>query len=118
MRCSIISGVREAEAASGIGAFVLDVSNQDWAWSPPVAGLFGFSAENAPGSFGEWLRAVFVDDVPKIRRAIDLARDGTSFYVEFRVKTDSGPLHWLAGKGQTSDVGDDRRLLRGTFYDI
>jgi PAS domain S-box-containing protein len=108
----------EVEAASEIGAFVFDVSNEEWAWSPPVAGLFGFSGENAPGPFGEWLQAVFVDDVQKIRRAIDLARDGASFYVEFRVKTAGGPLHWLAGKGQTGDAGDNRRLLRGTFYDI
>ncbi|MBV9971392.1 MAG: PAS domain S-box protein, partial [Xanthobacteraceae bacterium] len=47
-----------------------------------------------------------------------MARNGGSFYVEFRVKTPEGPLHWRAGKGQAGRTGDDRVLLSGIFYDI
>jgi PAS domain S-box-containing protein len=105
--------LREAEAASGIGAFVLDLSIGEWAWSPAVASLFGFTNDRAPERFEEWLQAVFVDDVPKIRHAIDTAKASGGFYVEFRVRRSEGPLRWLAGKGQASDG-----TLRGIFYDI
>ena len=109
----------DTETESGIGAFVFDLSSPQWAWCPPVAALFGFSRETAPADFDEWLRAVFVDDVPKIRHAIDRARETGSFYVEFRVKTSAGPLYWLAGKGQVADGGEPgARRLRGIFYDI
>jgi PAS domain S-box-containing protein len=108
--------LHEAEAASGIGAFVLDLSTREWAWSPPLAALFGFSPEKAPASFEDWLHAVFVDDVPKIRHAMDTARNGGGFYVEFRVK--ASPLSWLAGKGHADPRPDSGRLLRGSFYDI
>ena len=109
--------LHEAEAASGIGAFVLDPTTRDWAWSPSVATLFGFSAENAPQAFEEWLKVAFVDDAPKVRHALDIARDSGSFYVEFRVKTAEGPLRWLASKGQVA-VDNDTQILRGSFYDI
>ena len=92
--------LREAEAASGIGAFVLDLSTQEWAWTPAVATLFGFDSAKTPAAFDEWLKTAFVDDAPKILRALDVARDSGSFYVEFRVKRPDGPLRWLAGKGQ------------------
>jgi PAS domain S-box-containing protein len=117
-RSALTRRLRETEAASGIGAFVLNIERGEWAWSPPVASLFGFSPENAPPSFEDWLQAVFIDDAPKIRHAIDTARQGGSFYVEFRVKTSDGPLHWLAAKGQGEPDGDDGMLLRGTLYDI
>jgi PAS domain S-box-containing protein len=116
-RVGLAERLREAEAASGIGAFVLDLSTRHWAWSPPVAILFGFSGETAPAALDEWFKAVFVDDVPKIRHAFDSARDSGSFYVEFRVKSAAGPLRWLAGKGQVAG-NDEARTLRGTFYDI
>ncbi|MGY3618294.1 response regulator [Bradyrhizobium sp. USDA 10063] len=105
--------LREAQAASGIGAFVLDLSLEEWAWSPPLAGLFGFASDRAPERFEEWLQSVFIDDVPKIRHAIDTASASGGFYVEFRVRRSEGPLQWLAGKGEASDG-----ILRGIFYDI
>ena len=103
--------VRAAEDASGIGAFEYNLDSKKWRWAPPVAHLFGFNSENAPEDFAEWERAIFVDDVPKLRMALGAARE-RGFYVEIRVKR--GPsFHWLAGRGQV-----EGHLLRGTFYDI
>jgi PAS domain S-box-containing protein len=116
-RSTLQQELYEAERASGIGAFVLDLSSQEWAWSPPVAALFGFEAEHAPTAFDKWLEAIFVDDAPKIRKALENTRESGNFYVEFRIKTAAGPLHWLAGKGNAGS-GNGRNLLRGTFYDI
>lgn len=102
---------RAAEAASGIAAFEYDLDSKKWDWAPPVALLFGLSPDNAPQAFEEWQRLIFVDDVPKLRMAMEAARE-RGFYVEFRVKRD-GAFHWLAGKGQA-----DGSVLRGTFYDV
>jgi PAS domain S-box-containing protein len=116
-RLRLAERLREAEAASGVGAFVLDLSTREWAHSPPVPVLFGFTSEKAPADFEEWLKVVFVDDALKILHALDVARDSGSFYVEFRVKTAEGPFHWLAGKGQVAP-DNDANTLRGIFYDI
>jgi PAS domain S-box-containing protein len=102
---------RAAEAASGIGAFEYDPRSERWDWAPAAASLFGLNPNKAPESFQEWQRAIFVDDLPKVHKALEASRK-TGFYVEFRVMRD-GVLHWLAGKGQT-----DGNILRGTFYDI
>jgi PAS domain S-box-containing protein len=116
-RLRLAERLREAEAASGVGAFVLDLSTREWAYRPPVPVLFGFTSEKAPADFEEWLKVVFVDDAPKILHALDVAHDSGSFYVEFRVKTAEGPFHWLAGKGQVAP-DNDANTLRGIFYDI
>ena len=108
-----------AEAASGIGAFELDLESKNWAFSPQLAVLFGLDPHSTTGNFEEWLRLVFVDDATKIRAAMDAAAQSGNFYVEFRVKRADGKLHWLAGKGQV--VANDKsgvRCLRGTYYDI
>ncbi len=118
IRSALTKHLREAEAASGIGPFVLELSSRDLAYGPPVAALFGFSTEKAPASFEELLKTVFVDDVPKILQALDGAQNSGTFYVEFRIKSLEGPFHWLAGKGQVAAGGDGSETLRGTFYDI
>jgi PAS domain S-box-containing protein len=102
---------RAAEAASAIGAFEYDLESGKWGWAPALALLFGLSPEEAPENFEEWQRAIFVDDVPKIRRAIEASRQ-RGFYVEFRVMR-QGAFQWLAGKGQV-----EGNVLRGMFYDI
>lgn len=107
-----------AEAAIGIGAFEMDLESKEWAFSPPLAVLFGLDPQSAPSDFEEWLKVVFLDDATKIRAALEAAAQTGNFYVEFRVKRD-GKLHWLAGKAQV--VANDKseaRCLRGTYYDI
>jgi PAS domain S-box-containing protein len=115
---SLENRLRDAEAASGIGAFVIDMSSREWACSPPVARLFGLCRAATPAKFDEWLSNVFVDDVPKIRQALDTTPHTGSFYVEFRVRTSDGPLRWLAGKGHIADSSGEAASLCGTFYDI
>ena len=102
---------RAAEAASGIGAFEYELDSKRWECAPAVAHLFGLDPEKLPAEFERWQSTIFVDDVPKIRAALDSAAE-RGFYVEFRVMRD-GAFKWLAGKGQA-----DGKVLRGTFYDI
>jgi PAS domain S-box-containing protein len=112
-------GLRRAEAASGIGAFELDLETGRWEWSPATAVLFGLDPATAPDEFEQWLQTIFFDDVPKVRAALEAARSSGSYYVEFRVRRADGKFHWLAGKGQVAS-GDrtGTSVLRGTYYDI
>jgi PAS domain S-box-containing protein len=108
-----------AEAASGIGAFELDVESNEFRSTRQVAVLFGLDPSSASLNFQAWERAIFVDDAPKVRAAIETATQSGSYYVEFRVKHTDGKLHWLAGRGQViAKEGGAGRVLRGTYYDI
>jgi PAS domain S-box-containing protein len=113
---------RSAQIASGIGWFEWDLSSDDWEWTPPVATLFGFEpGASVPGrSFAEWERAIFVDDVPKLRAALSAASQTGAYYAEFRVKHPDGSLHWIAGKGEatTDDERGGARWIAGVYYEI
>ena len=95
-----MSGFALAEAASGVGTFELDLATDRWEWTPQVAVLFGFDPRSSKSSFADLERAIFIDDVPKVRAAIETAKRTGTFYVEFRVKHRDDSVHWLAGKGQ------------------
>jgi PAS domain S-box-containing protein len=107
------------EAVSGIGAFELDLATKQIRSTRQTPALFGLDPDSAPSNFLDWDRAVFIDDTPKVRAALESASQSGSYYVEFRVKQADGTLRWLAGKGQV--VGTEREgnpVLRGTYYEI
>src|SRR4029079_13659200 len=81
--------------------------------------LFGLDPASALSNFQEWERAIFVDDAPKVRAALEAANQSGSYYVEFRVKHADGTLRWLAGKGQlvAAELGAGP-VVRGAYYDI
>ena len=111
--------LRLGEAASGIGTFELDLASKQWEWSPQAALLFGLDPDNAPSQFEQWQRTVFVDDVPKIRAALEAAKQSGKYYVEFRARHPDGKLHWIAGKGQVALTRNSpAQLLRGTYIEI
>jgi PAS domain S-box-containing protein len=108
-----------AEGASGIAAFELDFASGQWAWTPHVAALFGADPRALPRTFEDSLRNVFADDAPKIRMALETAKESGTYYVEFRVRHPDGKLRWLAGQGQMeSRDASHSRVLRGTYYQI
>ncbi len=111
--------LRLAEVAGGIAMFELDLATNGWKWTPQIAALLGFDPRTPQPSFTDWERAIFVDDVPKLRAAIEAAIKSGAFQVEIRVKHADGSVHWLAGKGEIApDTGQDARWLRGAYYDI
>ena len=50
--------------------------------------------------FADWQPAIFIDDVPKLRSAVEAAGESGPYYVEFRVTHPDGSVHWIAGKGE------------------
>ena len=110
---------RIAQDAGGIGWFEWDLSTGEWEWTPHVAVLFGFDPQMPRPAFSDWQPAIFIDDVPKLRSAVERADEQGVYYVEFRVTHSDGSVHWIAGKGEITR-GEAGRALRaaGVYYDI
>lgn len=109
--------LRLSEAASGIATFEYDTRMGKWNWSSEAARLFGFEgADVAAEQLANWEGFVFVDDLPKIRAAVEAAIETQNFYVEFRVRHGDQRIRWTAGRGQLS--GEANYILRGALYDI
>jgi hypothetical protein len=110
---------RVAQAASGIGWFEWDLRTDRWEWTPPVAALFGFDPGDRRPAFQDWEPAIFIDDVPKVRAAANVARETGAFYAEFRVNHLDESVHWIAGKGEVSNnETGETHWLTGVFYEI
>src|SRR6202048_714190 len=111
--------LRLAEAASGVGTFELDLESDHWEWTSQVAVLFGFDPRSPKPSFADWEPAIFIDDVPKLRAAIETATRTGIYNVEFRVRHSDGSVHWLVGKGKIAlDETHHGRWLRGAYHEI
>jgi len=91
---------RIAQVAGGIGWFEWDLVTDAWECSTHVAVLFGFDPGTPRPLFADWQPAIFIDDVPKLRSAVEAAGGQDPYYVEFRVTHPDGGVHWIAGKGE------------------
>ncbi len=110
--------VRIAQVAGGIGWFEWNLVTDEWEWTPHVAVLFGFDPQTPRPAFADWQPAIFIDDVPKLRSAVEQAGATGSYYVEFRVSHPDRTVHWIAGKGEiTKEAGAPVRVA-GVYYDI
>jgi PAS domain S-box-containing protein len=105
--------LRLGEIAGGIATFEYDYASDAWNWSAQAAAIFGLGEEK----LDHWEKAVFIDDFPKIRAAVEASAQGDGCYVEFRVKHPDDSLHWIAANGQIARESS-QRLLRGAIYEI
>jgi PAS domain S-box-containing protein len=110
---------RIAQVAGGIGWFEWDLVTDTWECSTHVAVLFGFDPGTPRPLFTDWQPTIFIDDVPKLRSAVEAAGGRGPYYVEFRVTHPDGGVHWIAGKGEITrdEIGQARRLA-GVFYEV
>ena len=110
---------RIAQIAGGIGWFEWDLETDEWEWTPLVAVLFGFDPQTPRQQLADWLPAIFMDDVPKLRSAVEISGGSGPYYVEFRVTHPDDSVHWLAGKGEvTLDETGRTRRVAGVYYEI
>jgi PAS domain S-box-containing protein len=110
---------RIAQVAGGIGWFEWDLETDRWEWTPHVAVLFGFDPETSRPEFADWHPAIFIDDVPKLRLAVEQVGETGPYYAEFRVTHPDGSVHWIAGKGEITKDESGRALrVAGVCYDI
>jgi PAS domain S-box-containing protein len=110
---------RIARVAGGIGWFEWDLVTDAWECTPQVALLFGFDPATPRLLFADWQPAIFIDDVPKLRSAVEVSSERGPYYVEFRVTHPDGSVHWIAGKGEITkdEIGQARRVA-GVYYEI
>ena len=71
--------LRLGEIAGGIATFEYDYVSSRWNWSAQAAAIFGLDEQK----LDQWEKPIFVDDVPKIRAAAEVAKQSGNFYVEF-----------------------------------
>jgi signal transduction histidine kinase/CheY-like chemotaxis protein len=111
--------LRLAQAAGGIGWFEWNLTTDEWEATPHVAALFGFDPANPRRHFAEWEQAIFIDDVPKLRTAVESATQTGAYYAEFRVRHADRSVHWIAGKGEAAKDETGKTLwLAGVYYEI
>jgi PAS domain S-box-containing protein len=110
---------RIAQAAGGIGWFEWDLVTDAWECSTHVAIMFGFDPATPRPLFADWQPAIFIDDVPKLRSAVEVPGERGAYYVEFRVTHPDGSVHWIAGRGEVTkdDIGRARRVA-GVYFEI
>jgi PAS domain S-box-containing protein len=111
--------VTEAQLAGGTGTFRYDLGADAWEWTPQIAVLFGFDPATASARLKDWESAIFADDVPKVRAAIQSATTSGEYYIELRVRHPDRSVHWLAGKGHAKADGNGKaRWLLGSYFEI
>jgi hypothetical protein len=74
--------LRLGEIAGGIATFEYEYASGGWNWSAQAAAIFGLDKQK----LDHWESAVFVDDLAKVRAAVEAATQSGQFYVEFRVR--------------------------------
>ncbi|HEX4194309.1 MAG TPA: PAS domain-containing protein, partial [Stellaceae bacterium] len=102
--------LRIAQTTGGVATFECDLATEAWHWPPQTASLFGFGEDNAPTTISALERAIFFDDRPKLRGALETAARTGVYYVEFRVTLAGGGVHWLAARGTVEETGDGPKL--------
>ena len=111
--------LRLLEVTAGTGAFELDLTSKRLLTTPYVKVLFGFDKAGSEPALADFERAIFFDDVPKLRAEMEASRQTGTFNAEFRVRHPDGKVHWLAAKAESiRDNLGAARWLRGTVYDI
>jgi len=86
--------------AGNTGIWEWDVRTNENFWSEEVWALQGTDRSCVP-SFEAWLQAVVPEDRPIARQAaLEAARQGTPYAVEFRVRPAGGGERWLLTRGR------------------
>jgi PAS domain S-box-containing protein len=63
--------------------------------------LFGFFPGEFDGTFSSFEKRIHPEDLEKLNRAIQRAReDGSEYAHEYRVNWPDGSVHWIAGRGR------------------
>src|SRR6185437_2521841 len=111
--------LRLAQTIGGFTNFEYDFVHNEWLWTSKTAALFGLDEPSPTGILGDLESAIFVDDRPKFRAALESAREAGALYSEFRIKSREPTFRWLAARGDVIRDEQGRPCrLRGIFYDI
>jgi PAS domain S-box-containing protein len=112
--------LKSAIDAAALGTFDWDPQSGKIVWNGHHERMFGFEPGGFDGTYAAFERCLHPDDLPKLDRALDAARNSRSaFRQEFRVVWPDGSEHWIFSRGQFhySDSGQPRSMY-GAVLDI
>ena len=106
----------------GLGVWDWDVVNDKVVADSRFSILYGVEPERAKAGapIAEFLRTVPAEDLPRLRRAIDVAlKGGGPFFAEYRLIQADGSVRWVAAQGHCL-FGEDGAPTRfpGVSFDI
>jgi PAS domain S-box-containing protein len=106
--------------AAGIGTWDWDLVADQHLWAETTEALYGFEPGTFPGTTAAFLSRVHPDDLERVMRAGDHAREGhASFHIEFRVRRPDNGDVWLASTGRFIYDEEDRPAhAMGVVVDI
>jgi len=109
-----------AMEAAALGSFDFDLRTGKRVWSEFSERMYGFEPGGFDGTYEAFAKRVHPDDLPKVTRDMDTARDSHGvFSHEFRVIWPDGSQHWLFGRGGFlyTDCGEPYRMY-GAVVDV
>ena len=109
-----------AMEAAALGSFDWDLRTGKVICDGQTERMFGYQPGGFAGTYETFAKHVRPDDLPKVNRDVDAARDSRSIFShEFRIVWPDGSEHWIFGRGGFlySESGQPYRMY-GAVADI
>jgi PAS domain S-box-containing protein len=110
-----------ATDAARIGTYDWNLITQKITWNNYYATLLGYLPETtAADSYQAWERRVAPGELPRVKAALELARDTqTDYSEEYRIVWDDGSSHWIEAFGRFYYDSDGQPVrMTGVITDI
>lgn len=104
-----------------MGTFDWNLVTQKVTWNAYHLVLLGYPPESGEdATYEDWERRVALEDLPRVKAAIQLARDThTEFRCEYRLVWDDESIHWVEAFGRFYDNNDGQAVrMIGAIHDI
>jgi len=105
--------------AAGVGGFDWDLTTGRLSWDERLLEMFGYGEESFSGTIEGFEARVHIDDLPRVRDALQHAIDNCTTYIaEYRIVLPGGETRWVHARGRAmcDATGSVNRLL-GAAYD-
>ncbi len=113
--------LRLTTEAARIGTWQWNVQTSELIWSRIHKELFGYEFSKETLRFEHWTRAVFAEDVPRAKTAIQDCLNGEPEYeLEYRItRQDNGQIRWIRSTGRMEFNGSGKAIwMQGVSFDI
>ncbi|MFZ6046262.1 PAS domain S-box protein [Pseudomonas sp. CR3202] len=109
-----------ATEASGVGVWEWDLASDRLLWDDGMCRLYGLPAGDAELSYGDWLAHLHPDDIARVEREVQAAREGSGrLDIEFRIRRADGEVRVIKGHARLiRDLAGKPLRLVGTNWDV
>jgi PAS domain S-box-containing protein len=111
--------LREALEAGRVGVWEWNPQAGTVTWSETLERIHGLEPGSFGGTFEDFQRDVHPDDRERVLEAIERAKGGEDYHVEYRSIWPDGSVHWLEAKGAAIRDASGRVVgIAGVCLDI